>query len=205
MNGVASSSMRNKGLGYKLNFGVSLQKIKEIATRYQPDAGLAEKLWSEDVRELKILATMLYPISEMNRESACNWMTRIPNQEIREQICINLFQKLSFADDLVADWGNRDNPDFRTTAYWLATRILMMGEDKRSDTAQFPFLYADILSEYLSLKNASISLLKRIGRCSTRQAGDILLQLANLKDSDNLPEKAVYDDIYFEFDFYGIL
>ena len=31
MNGVASQSMREKGLDYKLNFGIELPRLKEIA------------------------------------------------------------------------------------------------------------------------------------------------------------------------------
>lgn len=35
MNGVASQSMREKGLDYKLNFGIELPRLKEIAARYE--------------------------------------------------------------------------------------------------------------------------------------------------------------------------
>jgi len=34
MNGVASQSMREKGLAYKINFGVELPRLKEIAKQY---------------------------------------------------------------------------------------------------------------------------------------------------------------------------
>lgn len=35
MNGVVSQSMREKGLDYKLNFGVELPRIKSIAAAYE--------------------------------------------------------------------------------------------------------------------------------------------------------------------------
>ena len=38
MNGVISSSMREKGMNYRLIFGVPLPEIKLIATRYRQDA-----------------------------------------------------------------------------------------------------------------------------------------------------------------------
>ena len=50
MNGVVSTSMREKGLAYKLNFGVSYPEIKQIAMQQQPDADLANALWQEDCR-----------------------------------------------------------------------------------------------------------------------------------------------------------
>ncbi len=62
MNGVVSQSMHEKGLVYKLNFGVELPRMKIIAARYAKDHALAQALWKEDIREFKILAAMLQPI-----------------------------------------------------------------------------------------------------------------------------------------------
>ena len=61
MNGAASQSMREKGLVYKLNFGVELPRIKEIAALFPKDHQLAQALWKEEIRECKILATMVMP------------------------------------------------------------------------------------------------------------------------------------------------
>ena len=53
MNGVISTSMREKGIVYKLNFGVPLPEIKQIAATHKPDSELAAALWKEDIREFK--------------------------------------------------------------------------------------------------------------------------------------------------------
>ena len=45
MNGAVSQSMREKGLVYKLNFGVELPRIKGIAAGYEKDHSLAQALW----------------------------------------------------------------------------------------------------------------------------------------------------------------
>ena len=45
MNGVASHSMREKGVGYKLNWGVSLVHLREMAATYGKDYDLAIALW----------------------------------------------------------------------------------------------------------------------------------------------------------------
>ena len=41
MNGVASKSMRDAGIGYKLNFGVGLPELKQIASEKGKDPELA--------------------------------------------------------------------------------------------------------------------------------------------------------------------
>ena len=58
MNGVISTSMREKGIVYKLNFGVPYPEIKGIARKHKPNGELAAALWKEDIREFKILATV---------------------------------------------------------------------------------------------------------------------------------------------------
>ena len=55
MNGVVSQSMREKGLDYKLNFGIELPRLKEIASRYEKNHEVAQALWKENIRECKIL------------------------------------------------------------------------------------------------------------------------------------------------------
>ena len=47
MNGAVSQSMREKGLLYKLNFGVELPRIKMIAEGYEKNHNLAQALWKE--------------------------------------------------------------------------------------------------------------------------------------------------------------
>ena len=58
MNGAVSQSMREKGLVYKLNFGVELPRIKMIAEGYEKNHDLAQALWKEEIRECKILAVI---------------------------------------------------------------------------------------------------------------------------------------------------
>ena len=51
MNGVASTSMREAGIGYKLNFGVGVPGLKQIASETGKDAQLAAALWKEGISE----------------------------------------------------------------------------------------------------------------------------------------------------------
>lgn len=49
MSGAVSSSMRNKGIKYKIIFGVDTPEINRIAQKYSPERSLAETLWGEKV------------------------------------------------------------------------------------------------------------------------------------------------------------
>lgn len=85
MNGVISTSMREKGVVYKLNFGVPLPEIKQIAARHESNSELAAALWKEDIREFKLLAPLLQPVGEFSFKQAEQWVKEIPYLEIAEQ------------------------------------------------------------------------------------------------------------------------
>ena len=74
MNGMVSQSMREKGMEYKLNFGIEYPRIKEIAAGYEPDHELAQALWKENIRECKILAGLLQPADTFYQEIADIWI-----------------------------------------------------------------------------------------------------------------------------------
>ena len=71
MDGSIAQSMRDKGLNYHLNWGATLPRLKakaeEIKAMFNVSCfmfnvyDLAIALWKENVRECKILATMLMP------------------------------------------------------------------------------------------------------------------------------------------------
>lgn len=204
MNGIASASMRNSGLNYKLNFGVSIQKIKEIASRYEANKDLAETLWLDGTRELKILATLLYPISQFDELTANRWVEQIPNQEIREQVCINLFQELPYADEIAAAWINNESVEIRTTGYWLLVRRMLTKKlNNNIDLDSLQFVWKDIITdENTSLRNASNLFLRNLGRQSQALANSILEYISSLKDSENPVQKEVFNSLSFEFEFY---
>ena len=67
---VVSQSMREKGIDYKLNFGIEYPRIKEIAADYPCSHELAQALWKENIRECKIMAGLLQPVDGFCREIA---------------------------------------------------------------------------------------------------------------------------------------
>ena len=97
MNGVISQSMREKGLGYKLNFGIEFPRIKEIAAAYEPNHEVAQALWKENIRECKILAGLLQPVDSFCPEIADIWIEDMHYPELAEYTVMNLFQRLPYA------------------------------------------------------------------------------------------------------------
>lgn len=203
MNGIASTSMRERGLDYKLNFGLLQEQIKRIAEGYEPNKELAEALWAEDTRELKILATLVYPIEEMTEDTATKWMSEIQNQEMREQMCINLFQRLPFASQMAKEWANNADASIRTTGYWLLVRLFITKKhDANISLSTFDsHIWEDIIAKDLFQRNASLSVLKHLVRQSKDEAENIIRKLEKYKDSQDAKEQEAYNSITFEYEF----
>jgi len=123
MNGIVSEQMIQSGIIYKKNFGVSIPRIKEIASTYTPDHNLAQRLWDLKIRETMIMATLLEPIDKFSIESAVKWMKDINQIEIAEQTTMNLFCKLPYADKIATEWVQSDQIWIQITGFILAARI----------------------------------------------------------------------------------
>lgn len=128
MDGVASRSMRDKGLDYKINWGVPLPSLKTLATEYGKDYDLAVELWKENIRECKILATMIMPPEEMKADMVNLWMSDITNQEIAETAAFYLLQYIENAKDFAFKWLASDNDAEQICGYQVLSRLFMKDE-----------------------------------------------------------------------------
>lgn len=123
MNGVVSESMKAKGADYRLNYGVAYPRLKEIASNYGKDKAFAEQLWASSVREMKILATMLYPPDTFEEATAEEWIDSFTQLEMVEQACFNLFSSLAYAPSLACRCVKSESKWRRITGLLLAYRL----------------------------------------------------------------------------------
>jgi len=204
MNGVVSTSMREKGATYKLNFGVSIPKIKEIAASYSQDPDLAEALWQEDVRELKILAALLQPVELFSREQATCWASMITQQEIAELTSTILFQKLPYASELAMEWVLHPKELMQLQGFHLFARICLQGQSLSQQETETLFREARTVidGDVFRLQQAVLLALKYYGRQSQPQASAVLSSLSDYPNSNSPGKQEFYEDLKFEFDYY---
>ena len=138
MDGSVAQSMRDKGLNYHLNWGATLPRLKakaeELKTSSQEPIAdsqydLAIALWKENVRECKILATMLMPPEKMLPEVCDIWMEQIPSQEIAEQAAFNLWQHLPYAPEKAYQWIASDQEYYQLCGFHVLSRLFMNGQE----------------------------------------------------------------------------
>lgn len=188
MNGVVSQSMREKGLDYKLNFGIEVPRIKEIAARYEQNHELAQALWKENIRECKIMAGLLQPIESFYPEIADIWVEDMHYPEIAELTCMNLFQHLPYASEKAFEWMADERTYFQLCGYLVLTRLLMKKAllNERSEAEFLDQAVTTLQGDNVVLQRAAATALKKWALQSRENGKKANRLLAPLAHSEKL-------------------
>ena len=173
MDGSVAQSMRDKGLNYHLNWGATLPRLKakaeELKSMFNVQCSmfnvydLAIALWKENVRECKILATMLMPPEQMLPEVCDIWMEQLPSQEIAEQAAFNLWQYLPYAPEKAYQWIASDQEYYQLCGFHVLSRLFMNGQEpnERGINEFIDQALAALQGPYMSVRKAALQSILR--------------------------------------------
>lgn len=137
-NGEVAELMKQHGISYRMNWGVALTDLRNLAATLQPSHLLALKLWNKQWRESMILATLVDDPSQVSEQQMDYWTRTFENSEIAEQASANLWWRVPFAYVKMLEWCRGKKHLIRYTAIHLAGRLAM--SDKNSPDEIFePF------------------------------------------------------------------
>jgi 3-methyladenine DNA glycosylase AlkD len=195
MNGKTSQSMRDNGFRYKLNFGVELPRIKDIASAFEPDMHLAQALWNEDIRECKIAATLLMPVEEFSIDLAEIWAEQIDNIEIAEITVMNLFCKLPFAPALSFKWIADEREFIQTCGFLMIARLLTIkGDmDERPEEEFLDQAITASLSESYNVRKAALTAIRKYMLHSEEHAFKVCRLVEQYAESQKEEEQILYN------------
>ena len=117
MNGIVSAHQRRQGLNYKINFGVEIPRLKEIAAAYEKSSALAQSLWQDNIRECKLLAIFLYPTEEFDNATAEKWIAECEFTETADHLSRTLLARLPQATKASLRWATDEKEMTRYCGY----------------------------------------------------------------------------------------
>ena len=129
MNGILSAQMRQAGMPYKLVFGVELPRLQAIAAEFPCNRELAQALWNENIRECKILASLLMPHDEMFPEIADIWVDEMPTAEIAQICTMHLLSQEAWSAELAFQWIATNNTMRQLCGFLILARMLQQGAE----------------------------------------------------------------------------
>ncbi|MBQ2507850.1 MAG: DNA alkylation repair protein [Bacteroidaceae bacterium] len=200
MNGVASSKMREQGLVYHLNFGIELPRLREIASEYTPNHELAQMLWKENIRESKILATMLMPVDRFYPQVADIWVEQIQTQEIAEIAVMNLFQRLPYASTIAFRWVSDSREIFQVCGLLLLTRLCMLKRDF-NESAAYELVDQAVTAmqdDNIRIAQQAFILLRKYIQIGEKQANEVSVAIKPILQTEKQRLLGWVDQLMFE-------
>ena len=159
MNGVASAAMRQTD-DYRVNWGIELPRLQQIAEEFGKNHDLAQALWKESVRECKILATLIQPVDPFDEDLADIWMESIHTAEIAQIASLHLFQYLPYATDLAFGWIASDDEMRQLCGFCTIYHIVRKHElQERSVDELYDQARSVVDSPYIQVKRLANNLL----------------------------------------------
>ena len=141
MNGAVADAMFYYGENYGLNYGVSLPTVREIAQAEGHDHALAEYLFKQQVRELKLAAFHIADPTLINASNSALWANGITNSELAEEAAFALLRHSPAVMEIVAEW-------LRSESEWVVyTAMMAAARSNAISTAEIESV-TDIVSRY---------------------------------------------------------
>ena len=122
MNGAVADAMRYYGKKYGLNYGVSLPTLRSIASEEQKNHALAQYLYKQQVRELRLAALHIAEPESLTLCEASFWAEGVINSEVAEEIAFTLLGKAADAKQIIAEWSISENEFLAYAALMAAAR-----------------------------------------------------------------------------------
>lgn len=97
--------------------GVPVPEIRKIAKDIRPDKAIARKLWSSEIHEAMILATMVFPPGDLTMEEAELMVNDINSWDLCDHFTGNLVCNSSIPFKAVAAWYSRKEEFVKRSAF----------------------------------------------------------------------------------------
>ena len=129
------AGMARYGIRPAKAYGVSTPVMRAIARELGRDTELASALWSSQVLEARMLATMIADPQQISEDEVERWVHDFDCWSVCDSACICLLWKTPFAWRKVREWSSRKPEYERRAAFALLAGLAV--HDKKATDKQF--------------------------------------------------------------------
>lgn len=104
-------------------YGVRMPELRMIAKDVGRNHELAAALWAIDIRETRILASLIDEPGAVTRAQMEDWAASFDGWEICDQCCMNLFRKTARAEHIALEWSRRREEFVKRAGYVLMATL----------------------------------------------------------------------------------
>jgi 3-methyladenine DNA glycosylase AlkD len=126
-----AEEMARFGITPDRTWGVRMPELRALGKRIGTDHALARRLWADDARETRILASLVEDASAVTPDQMDEWTAAFDYWEICDQCCMNLFWRTPYAYEKAHEWADADDEYVRRAGF--ALMAVLSWKDKAAD------------------------------------------------------------------------
>ena len=195
-NPKAIIGMARYGITPENTYGASIPNLRKIAKEIGISHKLAQQLWITDIRETRILASMIDDLDMVTEAQMENWVNEFNYWEICDQCCMNLFEKTKFANKKAVEWSAREKEFVKRAGFVLMARLAV--SDKKADDNKFekffPIIKREAIDERNYVKKAVSWALRQIGKRNLNLNGRAIKIAKEIQEMDSKSAKWIASD-----------
>lgn len=190
------AGMARYGITPENTYGVSIPNLRKIAKEIGISNKLAQQLWNTNIRETKILASMIDDPEMVTEEQIEGWVKEFNYWEICDQCCMNLFEKTKFAYKKAIEWSSREKEFVKRAGFVLMARLAV--SDKKADDKRFekffPIIKGEATDDRNYVKKAVNWALRQIGKRNLNLNGKAVKIAKEIQKMDSKIAKWIASD-----------
>ena len=197
------------GISSKNTLGVSMPQVREIGKEIKRSFGrlgrpqddktlhkLALSLWESEIHEARILAGLFDLPKMITEKQADEWVKGFDSWDVCDQVCMNLFDKTSFAFKKAIEWSEKKEEFVRRAGFALMASLAV--HDKKAKNLDFiaflPIIKKQATDERNFVKKAVNWALRQIGKRNLALNKEALKTAKEIEKIDSKAAKWIAHD-----------
>ncbi|MFV0506106.1 MAG: DNA alkylation repair protein [Bacteroidales bacterium] len=198
-NGEVVRQMKQLGVEFKCNYGVSLPTLREMSARYGKDHVLALKLWNKQWRETIILATMLDESEKVTEEQVDYWLKSANSMEVAGCMCQYMMVDLPFSYAKAFEWCRGKKFIVKYAGIILTGRLSLVDKDAIDDMFEPFFEMLIPLAKDPNLHRPLFDTLEKMSRRSAELRSLVIYHCKGIGSSTTNSDCIIFMNEVLEF------
>jgi 3-methyladenine DNA glycosylase AlkD len=195
-NPEAIAGMARFGIDSHNTYGVSIPTLRKIAKDAGKNHALALHLWSSEIHEARLLASMIDSPEDVTEEQMESWVKDFNSWDVCDQVCSNLFDKTGFAYKKAVEWSKREEEFVKRAGFVLMAALAV--HDKSAKDEEFlkflPIIKRESVDSRNFVKKAVNWALRQIGKRNSNLNKEAIKTAKDIRDLNSKSAKWIASD-----------
>jgi 3-methyladenine DNA glycosylase AlkD len=194
--------MAKFGITGDKRLGLSMPELRKLGKSIGKDHKMALELWATGIQDAMILAALVDDPLQVTEEQADSWVKDINTWDVCDQLCMNLFEKISFANKKIWEWSRHEEEFVRRVAYAMIACIAWHDKEAPDEDMikYFPIIKNGAADNRNYVKKAVSWALRHIGKRNLNLNREAIKLAREIKEIDSKAARWIASDVIRELE-----